>query len=100
MTKTMEETETVCYSITRPYHVSVSLFNLSKMYPSVCLSIYLSIYLSINIKTMYLPDTVVESVKHRSLVREIGTLIPERHKSMTYKINTCHSLAWHSALIG
>ena len=45
-------------------------------------------------------DTVTESVEHRSRVREIVGLNPGRVKPTTYKIDTRHFLARHSALLG
>ena len=37
---------------------------------------------------------VAESVEREPLVREIGSSVPRRVKSMTYKIDTCHFLPW------
>ena len=41
-----------------------------------------------------------ESVERGPHVWEIGSSVPSRVKPMTYKIDTCRFLAWHSALIG
>ena len=44
--------------------------------------------------------TLAESVERRPRMSEIGNLVPSRVKPVTYKIYTCHFLAWCSALIG
>ena len=44
--------------------------------------------------THSLPDAVAELVECRLPVREVENLIPGRVKSMTYRIDTCHYLAW------
>ena len=42
---------------------------------------------------------VAESAVRRPPVRNIGSLIASRIKSITYKIVTCRFLAWRSTLI-
>ena len=46
------------------------------------------------------PGTVAELVERWPRVWEIGSLVLGRVKSMTYKIDTCRFVAWHSTLIG
>ena len=43
---------------------------------------------------------VTEWVERRSCVKEIRSSVPCGVKRMTYKTDTCHFLAWRSALIG
>ena len=38
---------------------------------------------------------VAELVEYGLHMREIGSSVPGRVKSKTYKIDTCHFLAWH-----
>ena len=40
-----------------------------------------------------------ESVEHEPPLWEIGSLLPAQVKPLTYKIDTYHFLAWHSAQI-
>ena len=42
------------------------------------------------------PGTVAESVEHRPRMREMGSLMPDCIKPMTYKIDNCHFLALYS----
>ena len=43
---------------------------------------------------------VAESVEREPRVREIRSSVPSQFKPMTYEIDSCHFLAWCSALIG
>ena len=45
------------------------------------------------------PGAVAKSVEREPRVREIGSSVPSQVKSMTYKIDTCHFLAWRFELI-
>ena len=45
-------------------------------------------------------DGVTESVEHTSPVQKVRSLNPSSVKPMTYKIDTCHCLAWCLKLIG
>ena len=49
-----------------------------------------------------IPDlgAVVELLERGPPVWEIGSSVPSRVKPVTYKIDTCHFVAWRSALIG
>ena len=46
------------------------------------------------------PGAVAESVKRGPRVQEIGSSVPCRVKPLTFKIDTCHFLGWHSVLVG
>ena len=45
------------------------------------------------------PGAVTESVERGPHVWEIRSLVPGRVKIVTYKIDTCHFLAWPLAVI-
>ena len=47
-------------------------------------------------RTRTQPGVVPESVERGPRMREIGSSVPDRVKPMTYKIYTCHFLAWLS----
>ena len=42
---------------------------------------------------------VAESIEQRPRMREMR-IVPGQFNTVTYKIDTCRFLAWHSALIG
>ena len=44
----------------------------------------------------YVPGAVAESVEPGPHVRKIMSSVPGRVKAITYKIDTCCFLAWHS----
>ena len=46
------------------------------------------------------PGVVVESVESEPHVQEIGSSVHDQVKPMSYKIDTCHLIARHSAFIG
>ena len=46
------------------------------------------------------PDAVTESVEAHVFKPIVWSLIAGRVKPMTYKINTCHYIAWCLALLG
>ena len=56
-------------------------------------------FLKINHSSIW-PSAVAESVDWRPRTREIGSSVPGRVKPLTYKIDTCHFLAWLLLLIG
>ena len=58
------------------------------------------IYVCIYIYIYHVPDTLVESIEQRPQMLEFGLSIRCRVKPVTYNVDTCHFLAWHSALIG
>ena len=43
---------------------------------------------------------VAKAVEHSHSMWKVGSLNPSRVNPMTYKIDTCHHLAWHLVLIG
>ena len=45
------------------------------------------------------PDPKTELVEGGPHMWEIGSVVPNRIKTMTYKIDTCRFLAWHSKVI-
>ena len=50
--------------------------------------------------TLMLPSgAMTESVEREPRVWEIGSSVSHRFKPMNYKVDTCHFLAWCSALI-
>ena len=46
------------------------------------------------------PEVVTEFVQRRLPVLKVGSSNPSRVKPVTYKIDTCHYLAWRLVLIG